>query len=160
MCPANARCHVRGRAGTCATVIGIRRTVMITRDSDGHATSLVMQSFATEQDAMHAVAALREAGFSAAAIGVEARNAATMAHVARATGVVPITAMPRGAVVGRGIPSGRGPAADAPRRRRPVSPTRTCPILGDGASGHRRIGMMATAAHYYQHKWSGGQAAT
>src|SRR5438552_3282342 len=101
MCPANARCHVRGRAGTCATVIGIRRTGMITHDSDGHPTSLVMQSFATEQDAMHTVAALREAGFSAAAIGVEARNAATVAHVARATGVVPIKAVHRGAVVGR-----------------------------------------------------------
>jgi hypothetical protein len=74
---------------------------MITRDSDGHATSLVMQSFATEQDALHAVAVLRAAGFSAAAIGLEARNADTMAHVARATGVVPITVVSRGAVVGR-----------------------------------------------------------
>src|SRR5438874_13674829 len=74
---------------------------MMTHDSEGQETTTVIQSYATEQDAERAIAALRDAGFGAHAIGILARRRGAEDEVAQVSGGVPIRAAHAGTVTGR-----------------------------------------------------------
>lgn len=74
---------------------------MMTHDSEGQQTTIVIQSYATEQDAERAIAALRDAGFGTDAIGILARRRGEEDEVAQVSGGVPIGAAHAGTVTGR-----------------------------------------------------------
>jgi glucokinase len=81
---------------------------MMTHDSEEQETTTVIQSYATEQDAERAIAALRDAGFGADAIGILARRRGAEEEVAQASGATPIAT--GGVYVAGGIPLHIAPA--------------------------------------------------
>ena len=74
---------------------------MMTHDSEGQDTTTVIQSYATEQDAERAIAALRAAGVGADAIGILSRRRSEEDVVAQTSGATPIGAAHTGTVTGR-----------------------------------------------------------